>query len=259
MARDDRVTALLERHGTTFAHDVRVDLSGEPGPSDVWGWYVACLLMSARISADLAVRAARAYLAEVGPTVGATAQATWKQRVDVLNANGYARYDERTSRMLGETADAVLDRYAGDLRRIRQDAEGSPDRIHELLQQFKGVGTVGADIFCREIQLAWDELYPFVDEAAAGVAGELGLGRSADTLAGLVPRRDLPRFLAALVRADQADDLDAVREGRSISVGDPEAVLDRLTRAQLYQLARKDDVPGRSSMDRAELLEALAG
>lgn len=257
MTRDDRVTALLERHGTTYAEDVGIDL-GDPGPADLWAWYVACLLMSARISADLAVHAARAYLGRIGRTTSATAEATWKERVDVLNANGYARYDERTSKMLGDTADAVLERYGGDLRRLREEADGDPRRIHELLQQFKGVGVVGADIFCREVQVAWDELHPFVDGTAADVADDLGFGRSAEALADLVPRGDLPRLLAALVRARQADDLDAVRDGRSPSPGDPAAVLDRLTRDQLYELAREADLEGRSSMNRDDLIAALS-
>lgn len=50
------------------------------------------------------------------------AEATWRQRTDVLNRAGYARYDESTSRMLGDTAQLLLDRYRGDLRKLREEA-----------------------------------------------------------------------------------------------------------------------------------------
>jgi hypothetical protein len=64
----------------------------------------------------------------------------------------------------------------------------------------KGVGDVGADIFCREVQAPWAELYPFADGKALKVAARLDLGRDAPSLARLVDRRDLPRLIAGLVR-----------------------------------------------------------
>lgn len=259
MGRVDRVRALLDRHGTTYAEEVGVTLDDGAGPAELWSWYVACLLMSARISSRQAVRAARAYLRDVGRTVRATARSSWQDRVDVLNANGYARYDESTARMLGQTAEALRERYGGDLRRLRDEADGDPSRIHRLLQQFTGVGRVGADIFCREAQVAWPELYPFVDRTAAGVAAELDLGCSTGTIADLVRRDELPRLLAALVRASLADDLAAVRQERPVAAGDPAEVLRWRTRDELYELARDADVPGRSTMTRDELLDALAG
>ena len=257
MSRDDVVTALLARHGTSFSEAAGVDVT-HATPASTWSWYLTCLLLSARISSDLAIRASHAYLRTIGRGVRATAEASWQHRVDVLNANGYARYDERTSAMLGDTAEAVLDRYGGDLRRLRHEADGDPGRIHRLLQQFKGVGRVGADIFCREVQVVWTELAPFVDDAAAAIADRLGLGRRPATVLRGVDRPDVPRFLAALVRAERSDDLAAVRSGRPPSPGDPAEVLDRLTRTRLYELAQDEGLGGRSSLSRAELVDALS-
>jgi len=56
--------------------------------------------------------------------------------------------------MLGETARACVERYDGDLRRLREAAGREPERERELLQEFKGIGGVGADIFRREAQVA---------------------------------------------------------------------------------------------------------
>lgn len=251
------IAALLERHGIAFSEQAGIDLTVDR-PATVWSWYLTCLLLSTRISSELAVRAARAYLRDIGRGVAATERAGWQRRVDVLNANGYARYDERTSSMLGETAAAVRERYGGDLRRLRDEADGDPARLHRLLQQFKGVGKVGADIFCREMQVAWDELYPFVDDVTAGVAERLGLGRRPETVCKGVDRRDVPRLLPALLRADKADDLAAVRAGRAPAAGDPRAVLERRSRDHLQRLARDAELPGRASMSREELLAALS-
>ncbi len=50
------------------------------------------------------------------------AAASWADRAEVLNGAGYARYDERTSTMLGQTAELLLRDYGGDLRRLRERA-----------------------------------------------------------------------------------------------------------------------------------------
>jgi hypothetical protein len=80
----------------------------------------------------------------------------------------------------------------------------------------KGIGEVGADIFLREVQTAWPELKPFADAAALKSAGKLGLPTKADELAKLVPDKEFPHLLAALIRCRLAKDskevLAAARE-----------------------------------------------
>ena len=128
-----------------------------------------------------------------------------------LNEAGYARFDERTATMLGDTCEILLDRYRGDLRRLREEAEREPKRERSLLKELKGIGDVGVDIFFREAQAAWDELRPFADRRALDAAKRLELGRDAEALADLVSERELPRLVAALVRTELADDYDGVR------------------------------------------------
>jgi hypothetical protein len=138
------------------------------------------------------------------------AAASWEQRTRTLNQAGYARYDGSTSRMLGDTARMLVDRYQGHLRKLREAAGRDPQRERALLKECKGLGDVGADIFCREAQIPWDELFPFADRRARQVAGRLGLEDDPAALAKRVPRKDYPRLLAALVRAGLAKDLDGV-------------------------------------------------
>ncbi len=65
------------------------------------------------------------------------------------------------------------ERYRGDLRRLRDEAARDPAR--ELLEECKGIGDVGVDIFFREVQGEWQEPRPFLGERALRSAGRLDL------------------------------------------------------------------------------------
>jgi hypothetical protein len=209
---DGVVSALLDRHGRTFADELGVDVaSGTPSP--LFRLLCASLLMSARISAGVATAAARALADSGWTTAERMAESSWEDRARVLNEAGYARYDERTSTMLGETATLVLDRYGGDLRRLREDAGRDVTEERRRVKECKGIGDVGADIFFREVQAAWPEVHPFADQRALAAADRLGLGNDADALAELASGpADFARLVAALVRVELEDDHDAVLE-----------------------------------------------
>ena len=194
------VQQLLDLYGQTFAGELGLNLE-KPTGSDLFGLLVFSMLGAKRIRHDAAMRAAKA-LHEAGYTSAQKmADATWEQRVKVLNTHGYARYDESTSRFLGETSLMLLEKYDGDLNNLRQAASNDPARERKLLKEFTGIGEVGVDIFFREAQVAWEELYPFADPLALRAAATLGLGNSAQRLAKRVPRADFARLVAALVRA----------------------------------------------------------
>ena len=203
--------ALLELHGQTYAEEARIKLA-QGSPSALFRTLCLSLLLSARISADIAVQAARALADEGWTTPQKLRESTWSERARTLNQAGYARYDERTSTMLGDTAEILVERYGGDLRRLREEAGRDPGNERELLKQFKGMGDVGADIFCREVQLVWGELYPFADKRVVDAATEIELGKDAKALASHVSRDDFPALTAALLRAKLAKGFDAVRE-----------------------------------------------
>jgi endonuclease III len=205
--------ALLERHGRTFADELGINVTAGT-PSPLFRLLVASILFSARIGHRLAFAAARALAEQGWTTPQKLGSATWAQRVRVLNRAGYARYDESTSRMLGDTCALLLERYRGDLRRLRDRAERDPRRERALLKEFKGIGDTGVDIFLREAQVAWDEVYPFADRRALQAARRLGLGGDEQALARLVDNgaREFARLVAALVRVGLERDYDGVRE-----------------------------------------------
>jgi hypothetical protein len=202
--------ALLDRHGRTFADELGIDVAKNT-PAPLFRLLCAATLMSARISSQIAVDAARSLAKHGWRSPQKLAGSTWEQRVKALNEAGYARYQERTATMLGELTDHLLDRYDGDLRTLRDEAGRDPKAERKLLKEFKGLGDVGVDIFFREVQVAWDELAPFADKRALGAARRLKLPADAAKLAGLVGDKDFPRLVAALVRVELDDDYDAVR------------------------------------------------
>ena len=208
-AKKQVVQALLERHGRTFADEAGIRLRNAPAP--LFQLLVLAMLLSARIGASDAVRAAKALLKKYG-TAKKLAGATWQQRVDVLTSHGYKRYDESAAAQLGDTARRLLDDYGGDLRRLREAADGDLEEARRRLKAFKGIGNVGADIFLREVQGVWAEFQPYADRRVLRSAKRLKLGGAPESLARLVDEEDLPRLEAALVRVELAGAHDEIRK-----------------------------------------------
>ncbi|MBZ6284464.1 endonuclease [Streptomyces sp. CT1-17] len=201
MGRDQRkvVRELVAAHGQTYADEAGIRLKDTPQP--LYRLLVLAHLLSARISGSIAVAAARA-LGEAGlRDPRRMADADWQERVDALGRGGYRRYDERTATQLGEEAELLSDRWGGDLRRLREEADGEVPEVRRLLQEFNGVGPTGADIFLREAQLVWPEAAPFVDRKALRGAERLGLPKDPDRLLGLAGKTEPAVLAAALVRA----------------------------------------------------------
>lgn len=187
---------LLQRAGTTYAAEAGITLADKPAP--LYRLLVLSVLLSTRIKAGIAVAAAR-ELGEFG-TPRKMLDATWQQRVDALGRGHYVRYDESTATALGEGAQLLLDRYGGDLRKLREHADGDISALREGLEEFPRLGPVGASIFCREAQEVWPELRPYLDKKALSGAEKVGLPTRTDELAALVDETDLARLSAALIR-----------------------------------------------------------
>ncbi|MFE1429290.1 endonuclease [Streptomyces fungicidicus] len=198
--RDERVVgALVGAHGRTYAEEAGITLRDTPQP--LYRLLVLAHLLSARIRGSIAVAAARA-LHEAGlRDPRRMAGARWQERVDALGRGGYRRYDERTATQLGEAAELLIERWGGDLRRLRREADGDTGELRRLLQEFPGMGPAGADIFLREVQRVWPETSPRLDAKALQGAERLGLPKDPERLLGLAGRAEPAVLAAALVRS----------------------------------------------------------
>lgn len=198
MTQRDTVRRLLEEAGPTYAAEAGIKLADQPAP--LYRLLVLSVLLSTRIKAGIAVDAARELRAAGMGTARAMAGSTWQQRVDALGRAHYKRYDEQTATALGEGAQYLIDEYRGDLRRVREAANGEFRTLARLLGKVPRLGPVGADIFGREVQLVWPEFRPRLDGKALQGAEKLGLPTQPGRLAKLVAPDELAHFAAALVR-----------------------------------------------------------
>ncbi|MFJ8591548.1 endonuclease [Streptomyces sp. NPDC093598] len=200
MGRQERVVReLIGAHGRTYAEEAGIGLKGTPQP--LYRLLVLSHLLSARIRGSIALATARA-LHEAGlRDPRRMAEATWQQRVDALGRGGYRRYDERTATQLGDGAELLTERWGGDLRRLRQEADGKVSELHRLLQEFPGMGPAGAGIFLREAQGVWPEAAPYLDAKALQGAERLNLPQDPERLTELAGDTDPAVLAAALVRA----------------------------------------------------------
>ena len=73
-----------------------------------------------------------------------------------------------------------------------------------MAYSLQGFGEVAVNIFCREAQEAWQELFPFADDRTLKLAAEHGLPDNAAELAQLVDndKHKFVRLLAALIRSN---------------------------------------------------------
>lgn len=190
---------LLRTSGQTYAAEAGIRLADTPQP--LYRTLVLSCLLSARIRASVAVASSRAlYEAGMrGPRQ--MADASWQQRVDALGRGGYRRYDERTATQLGDGARLVLDAWGGDLRRMREKADGDVAALKRLLRQVPGIGPTGADIFLREVQDVWAEFGPYLDPKTLQGAERLGLPQNTSRLMRLAGKEQPGVLAAALVRA----------------------------------------------------------
>jgi endonuclease III len=193
------VKELLDRCGRLYAEEAGIRLADRPGP--LYQLLVLSTLLSARISPDVAVAAARELFAAGYRSPKAMSEAGWQDRVDALGRGHYRRYDERTATLLGDGAELLSSRWHGDLRRLRDEAGGDSRDITSLLTEFPGVGPTGASIFLREVQGVWPAVAPYVDAVMISGARRVGLPTGRESLTRLLADSgQQARLAAALVR-----------------------------------------------------------
>ncbi|MGH3436009.1 MAG: endonuclease [Sciscionella sp.] len=198
MNQKETVRGLLEACGQSYAAQAGINLTDKP--SALYRLLVLSVLLSTRIKADIAVDAARELRKAGFGTARNMLEGSWQQRVDALDRAHYRRYDEQTATALGDGARLLVTDYRGDLRKLRERAAREPSGIKKLLSRTPRLGPVGADIFCREAQLVWPELRPYLDKKALDGAEKLGLPTQPQRLAKLVDDDRIAVLAAALVR-----------------------------------------------------------
>lgn len=190
--------ALLDNAGPTYAFASHVTLKDTPTP--LFQLLTLSLLLSTRISSEIAVAAARELFRAGLRSPRAVRTADRRTIISALGRAGYVRYDESTVTRLHAAAVRVDDEYGGDPRRLARACDQEISGAVRLLTEFDGIGPVGADIFLREVQDVWPWVRPYFDTRASKSARELGLPDNPDALSALAPEGRVAELAAALVR-----------------------------------------------------------
>jgi hypothetical protein len=198
-----RLVRRLAGDGRGFAEKYGFRVTNNPSSL----FQVLCLSVLLSRPGDFrrAVEAAGALRDEGWDSAARLARSLHADRVRVLRAHGQRGDVDGLADVLGDLAQTVVERYRGDLRRLRTAAHQDPARERRLLTDLPGVDDEVIELFLREAQAVWREVAPVADRRALVAARRLGLGRSADDLAHLAGSGESERLawlVGALARVD---------------------------------------------------------
>ena len=154
-------------------------------PNDRFLWFLASILFSNRISADIALKTIKRFEEEELSTPDKILEAGWDHLVQVLDSGGYTRYDFSTATYLLDTMEKLKKEY-GNLDEVHRQAE-DPGDLENKLKEFKGLGPTGVNIFLRELRGTWEKAQHVPSKYAVEVAEKVGI-------------KDVKKFESKLVR-----------------------------------------------------------
>ena len=177
-----KLDAILSAYGVLPLQHLGLDKPNEATPETILALVLHAMLTSARISHQLAYKSIKAVINAGYHKFETLKKSTWEERTEVLTEGGYTRYREKTATALGELAEFMEREYKGDLNNLLERANSSPATVRKLLQEIKGIGKVGVDIFCDTAQHVWPSLGPFIDSRSLDTAERCGLGRDVNAI-----------------------------------------------------------------------------
>jgi endonuclease III len=167
-----------------YSDELGLDLTK---PEDRFKWFLASILFAKRISAEAAKETYLCFEREELTSPDALLDAGWERLVEVLDSGGYTRYDFSTATKLLGIMKTLKEKY-GSLERLYAESI-SPRDLENRLQEFKGIGPVGANIFLRELRGIWEKAKPNASPMAVSTAQKIG-----------IDLKDIERYESQLVR-----------------------------------------------------------
>ncbi|SCL27980.1 hypothetical protein GA0070624_3607 [Micromonospora rhizosphaerae] len=198
-----RLVRRLARDSRGFAEQYGFRVTNNP--SQLFQVLYLSVLLARRGDFRRAVNTASALRDHGWDSAARMARSLHEDRVRVLREAGQRGDVNALADVLGDLARTVLERYRGDLRRLRSAAHQDPAQERKLLTELPGVDGEVLDFFLRDVQAVWREVAPVADRRALIAARRLGLGRSVDDLVGLAGRDESERLawlVGALARVD---------------------------------------------------------
>jgi len=160
-------------YGKTYSGMLGIRLSPKK-EGGIFKWFIASILLGARITESLAIRTYRQFGADGLLSFGKMSKASWDDLVTSLDKGGYVRYDFGTASDLVSVMKLLKGKYKGRLNSVHTLAMDPAD-LGKRLQEFRGIGPVTAGIFLRELRGVWPKADPPLLGLAAKAASELGI------------------------------------------------------------------------------------
>ncbi|MEV6813863.1 hypothetical protein [Micromonospora sp. NPDC051296] len=198
-----RLVRRLAGSGRGFAEQYGFRVTNNP--SSLFQLLCLAVLLARRGDFRRALDSAHALPDAGWDSAARLARSLHADRVRALRDSGQRGDVDALADLLGDLARTVVEQYRGDLRQLRSAAHYDPARERALLTALPGVDAQVADLFLREVQALWREVAPVADRRALAAARRLGLGRSAEDLAGLAGGGESERLawlVGALARID---------------------------------------------------------
>ncbi|HMF89407.1 MAG TPA: DNA methylase [Candidatus Angelobacter sp.] len=136
----------------TNARALHIDLESKR-ETEIFKWFLACLLFGKPIQTEIAARAYHELVAERLTSPQAILRAGWDKLVAVLDRAHYVRYDFSTATKLLEVCGELEHRY-GTLSNLLAQSR-TPAELSRRLQEFKHIGPVTAKVFLRDVRPIW--------------------------------------------------------------------------------------------------------
>ncbi|KAL2760289.1 hypothetical protein ACRALDRAFT_1078933 [Sodiomyces alcalophilus JCM 7366] len=162
-----------------------IDEEKTPASNVVMAHILNALLSSARISHDIAMSTLQCLIEEDYHDLNVLKETSWEQRTEILTKGGYAHYRDKTANFLGNLVELMEEKYDNDasnmLPRDKREDEARK-ALRERVQEVKGIGQVGSDIFLGSIQNFFPNVAPFLDNRSRKTAHNIGLGDDLDDI-----------------------------------------------------------------------------
>lgn len=132
-----------------YSDELKINLKSKK-ESELFKWFLACLLFGKPIQQEVAKRTYFEFIKENIVTPEAILQAGWDKLVEVLDNGHYVRYDYATATKLLDISKQIKEQY-GTVQKLLNQSQSSSS-LKKRLEEFKGIGPKTASIFIRDIK-----------------------------------------------------------------------------------------------------------
>jgi hypothetical protein len=206
IAAISRARCIVRELGGRFSLELGIEVDSDP--AEVERWALAATLFGNRISTQVAMRTYRVLERAGVRTIADAGRRSWGELVALLDEGGYVRYDQRSASRLLSLAQAVADRYEGQLARLGEQVE-DPAELEQALRALPGWGPVTVHAFLRELRGVWRGVAVGLDDRVARAARHLELPPRLEALSSIAvaAQLDVRDLEAALLRLSLCHEL----------------------------------------------------